>query len=57
MTEIDWRTLWQFLDYSGDQFKTVQSESLRSQFTHMSNNPVMTALSATGTDFTSVENF
>lgn len=57
MTEIDWRKLWQFLDYSGDRFTTVQTESLRSQFTAMSNNPVMRALSTSGTDFTSVDNF
>ncbi|MBN4059388.1 GH3 auxin-responsive promoter family protein [Dehalococcoides mccartyi] len=57
MTAIDWRKLWQFLDYSGDQFATVQSESLRSQFASMSNNPVMSALSASGTDFTSIDDF
>ncbi|MFB3107700.1 MAG: hypothetical protein ACE1ZA_22625, partial [Pseudomonadales bacterium] len=57
MTEIDWRNLWQFLDYSGDQFTTVKTESLRDQFTAMSNNPVMPALSTSGTDFTSVDNF
>ncbi|MCZ6538359.1 MAG: GH3 auxin-responsive promoter family protein [Chloroflexi bacterium] len=57
MTAIDWRKLWQFLDYSGDQFATVQSESLRAQFAEMSANPVMSSLSASGTDFTSVDDF
>jgi len=57
MTAIDWRSLWRFLDYSGDQFSAVQSESLRSQFADMSNNPAMSALSPGGTDFTSVDNF
>ena len=57
MTAIDWRKLWQFLDYSGDQFTMVQSESLRAQFAEMSNNPVMAALSPGGNGFTSVDNF
>lgn len=57
MTAIDWQKLWQFLDYSGDQFSAVQSESLRAQFPEMPNNPVMPALSASGTDFTSVDDF
>ena len=57
MTAIDWRNLWQYLDYSGDKFTTVQSENLRAQFAGMQNNPVMPALSSSGTDFTSVDNF
>ena len=57
MTAIDWRSLWRFLDYSGDQFSAIKSESLRSQFADMSNNPAMSALSPGGTDFTSVDNF
>ena len=57
MTAIDWRTLWQFLDYSGDQFSHVQSESLRTQFAEMSNNPTVSKLTAGGTDFSSVDDF
>jgi hypothetical protein len=57
MTSIDWQSLWRFLDYSGDQFSAVQSETLRAQFAGMSNNPVMPTLSPGGTDFTSVDNF
>jgi hypothetical protein len=57
MTAIDWRTLWKFLDYSGDQFTQVQTESLRSQFGEISNNPVMQSLSSSGTDFTSIDDF
>ncbi len=57
MTVIDWRTLWHFLDYSGDQFAQVQSNSLNVQFSEMSKNPVMPALSAGSTDFTSIDDF
>ena len=57
MTAIDWRNLWKFLDYSGDQFAQVQSNSLREQFGAMSNNPAMAQLSAGGTDFTSIDDF
>ncbi len=57
MTAIDWRSLWKFLDYSGDQFAQVQSNGLRDQFGAMSNNPAMAQLSAGGTDFTSIDDF
>ncbi|MDP6667848.1 MAG: GH3 auxin-responsive promoter family protein, partial [Dehalococcoidia bacterium] len=57
MTAIDWRKLWQFLDYSGDQFSAVQSESLEKQFAAMPNNPVMPALVAGSDEFTSVDDF
>jgi hypothetical protein len=57
MTAIDWRSLWKFLDYSGDQFAQVQSNGLRDQFGTMSNNPAMEQLSAGGTDFTSIDDF
>ena len=57
MSAIDWRKLWRFTDYSGDQFTTVQSQSLRTQFAVLSDNPAMPALSPSGTDFTSVDNF
>ena len=57
MTAIDWRNLWQFLNYSGDQFSQVQTESLRSQFSEMSTNPVVPALTAGGTEFSSVDDF
>ena len=57
MTAIDWRKLWQFLDYSGDQFSQVQTESLRTQFFEMSSNPVVPALTAGSTDFSSIDDF
>jgi hypothetical protein len=57
MTAIDWRNLWQFLDYSGDKFSSVQTESLRTQFTDMANNPVMPGITAGTPDFTSVDDF
>ena len=57
MTAIDWRKLWQFLDYSGDQFSQVQTDSLRSQFSGMSKNPVVSTLTAGSTDFSSVDDF
>ncbi len=57
MTAIDWRTLWQYLDFSGDQFSQVQSDSLHTQFTVMPKNPVMAALTAGSTDFASIDDF
>ncbi len=57
MTAIDWRTLWGFLDYSGDQFSRVQSESLRKQFADMSNNPVVPSLTAGSAEFASIDDF
>ncbi|MDA1279880.1 MAG: GH3 auxin-responsive promoter family protein [Chloroflexi bacterium] len=57
MSEIDWRQLWKFLDYSGDKFSSVQSDSLRAQFREISNNPVVAGLAHGGTDFTSIDDF
>lgn len=57
MTAIDWRKLWRFLDYSGDQFSSVQSDSLRAQFAGMSNNPVIENLTSNSTEFTSIDDF
>ena len=57
MSDIDWQQLWKFLDYSGDQFSTVQSDSLREQFHALTNNPVMQTLAPGGAVFTSIDDF
>ena len=57
MTAIDWRTLWKFLDFSGDQFAQTQYESLRAAFDDMSNNPAVNELVAGSTKFASIDDF
>ena len=57
MTAIDWRTLWHFLDYSGNQFAQVQSDSLKEQFTAISDNPVVVNTTAGVTNFASIDDF
>ena len=57
MTAIDWRTLWHFLDYSGNQFAQVQSDALKEQFTAISDNPVVINTTVGSTNFASIDDF
>jgi hypothetical protein len=45
------------LEFSGDQFSSVQSESLFEQFGDMPNNPVLPTLTAGSTEFASIDDF
>jgi len=57
MSAIDWRGLWSFLDYSGDRFSSIQSNTLKEQFASFANNPVIPELVAGPDNFTSVDEF
>jgi hypothetical protein len=45
------------LEFSGDQFSYVQSESLFKQFGDMPNSPVLPTLTAGSTEFASINDF